>query len=183
MIGLGSDKNVFWPLLTKTRQDQALIYHVQGKIWPHSTQFWLRCFFISQFFGTPCMFNCSGILMQSRRGRNEKQYVASMFRYHSICSTFQKFSRCTNFGGSSSRIFYITMWQSIKRPLMRTGLPLDHFLANIIIMFIRWLLLRCDVLTMGDVPMLLRRWLTSAANMLIKVSNYPNETSIKLSKL
>ena len=30
--------------------------------------------------------------------------------------------------------------------------------------------------------MLLRRWLTSAANMLIKVSNYPNETSRKLSK-
>ena len=75
------------------------------------------------FLGHPV---CSGMLMQSRRGRNEKQYVASMLRYHSICSTFQEFSRCTNFGESStsSRIFYITMWQYIKRPAMRTGLPM-----------------------------------------------------------
>ena len=33
-------KNVFWSLLTKTKQDQVLPSHVHGKTWPHSTQFW-----------------------------------------------------------------------------------------------------------------------------------------------
>ena len=31
-----------WSFLTKTMQDQALPSHVNGKICPRSTQFWLR---------------------------------------------------------------------------------------------------------------------------------------------
>ena len=34
-------ESVFWSFLTKTKQDQAPPSHVHGKIWPHSTQFWL----------------------------------------------------------------------------------------------------------------------------------------------
>ena len=32
-------KILFWSFLTKTKQDQALLYHINGKIWPHTTQF------------------------------------------------------------------------------------------------------------------------------------------------
>ena len=34
-------ENVFCWFLTKTKQNQALPRHFDGKIWPHSTQFWL----------------------------------------------------------------------------------------------------------------------------------------------
>ena len=134
------------------------------------------------FLGHPV---CSGMLMQSRRGRNEKQYVASMLRYVQHSKNSRDAPILANhqhpqeyFTLPCDNILRGQPWEQVC-----LCLPLDRFLANIIIIFIRWLLLRCDVLTMGDVPMLLRRWLTSAANMLIKVSNYPNETSRKLSKL
>ena len=32
---------VFWVVHTKTKQDQPLPSQVHGKIWAHSTQFWL----------------------------------------------------------------------------------------------------------------------------------------------
>ena len=38
-------KNVLGPFFTKTKQDQALLSHVHGKIQPHSTQFLLWFFF------------------------------------------------------------------------------------------------------------------------------------------
>ena len=44
-------KNVFGSFLTKTKQDQALPSHVNGKVLPHSTQFLLGFFSISQYFG------------------------------------------------------------------------------------------------------------------------------------
>ena len=47
--------NVFWPFLTKTKQDQVLPSYVHGKIWPHSTQLWLGFFLLVNFFGTPCI--------------------------------------------------------------------------------------------------------------------------------
>ena len=31
----------FWPFLTKTKPDQALLTLVYGKIWPRSTQYWI----------------------------------------------------------------------------------------------------------------------------------------------
>ena len=34
-------ENVFCWFVTKTKQNQALPRHFDGKIWPHSTQFWL----------------------------------------------------------------------------------------------------------------------------------------------
>ena len=40
----------FWSFLTNTKPDQAFPSHVQGKIWPHSTQFRVIIFFISHFF-------------------------------------------------------------------------------------------------------------------------------------
>ena len=44
----------FWLFLTKAKPDQAFPSDVHGKIWPHSTQFWVMIFSISPVFGTPC---------------------------------------------------------------------------------------------------------------------------------
>ena len=48
-------KNVLGPFFTKTKQDQALLSHVHGKIQPHSTQFLLCFFSIGTFFMAPCI--------------------------------------------------------------------------------------------------------------------------------
>ena len=48
-------KFTFWSFLTKTKQDQAFLSHVHGKIWPHSTQFWVMIFFFYlSLFWAPC---------------------------------------------------------------------------------------------------------------------------------
>ena len=44
---------VFWSLLSKTNQDQALPSHFVGTIWPHLTQFRLGCFSVSYFILGP----------------------------------------------------------------------------------------------------------------------------------
>ena len=51
-------KLIFWSFVTKTKQDQALPSNVDGRIWPHSAQFWLWFFSICTFFlGHPvCVF-------------------------------------------------------------------------------------------------------------------------------
>ena len=43
--------NFFWSFPTKTKQDQALLCHVPGKIWP--PQFWLGFFYKSIYLGHP----------------------------------------------------------------------------------------------------------------------------------
>ena len=53
-------KSIFWPVLTKTKQDWALPSHVHGKIWPHSAQFWLWFFLLVLFLGHPVVLISSG---------------------------------------------------------------------------------------------------------------------------
>ena len=48
----GTPGKCFFPC-TKTRQDQALPRHFDGKIWPHSTQFWSQFFLSVPFLGHP----------------------------------------------------------------------------------------------------------------------------------
>ena len=64
-------RSCFLVFFSRIEQDQALPSHVQGKIWPQSTQFWFELFSFSLFFGhsvdSPsvflffggCMTNCS----------------------------------------------------------------------------------------------------------------------------